>query len=48
MTATMARMARVGAKVDAVSYSVKVVAKVRDDYPELIAGMTGRVQMPAP
>ena len=43
-----AKIARVGAKVDAVSHSVKVVAEVKGDYPELIAGMTGRVQMPAP
>ena len=43
-----AKIARVGAKVDAVSHSVKVVAEVRGDYPELIAGMTGRVQMPQP
>ena len=27
------------------SHSVKVVAEVRGDYPELMAGMVGRVQM---
>jgi len=43
-----AKITRVGAKVDAVSHSVKVVAEIKGDYPELIAGMTGRVQMPSP
>ncbi len=43
-----AKIARISAKVDAVSHSVKVVAEVRGDYPELIVGMTGRVQMPTP
>lgn len=43
-----AKITRIGAKVDAVSHSVKVVAEVKGDTPELIAGMTGRVQMPAP
>ena len=40
-----AKVTRIGAKVDAVSHSVKVVAEVRGDYPELMAGMVGRVQM---
>jgi len=43
-----AKIVRVGAKVDAVSHSVKVVAEVKGDIPELIAGMTGHVQMPNP
>ena len=43
-----ARVVRIGAKVDAVSHSVKVVAELGGDHPELIAGMTGRVQMPTP
>ena len=43
-----AKVSRIGAKVDAVSHSVKVVAEIRGDFPELIAGMTGRVQMPNP
>ena len=43
-----AKISRVGAKVDAVSHSVKVVAEIRGDFPELIAGMTGRVQLPQP
>lgn len=43
-----AKISRVGAKVDSVSRSVKVVAAIRGDYPELMAGMTGRVQMPVP
>lgn len=40
-----AKVTRIGAKVDAVSHSVKVVAEVRGDYPDLMAGMVGRVQM---
>jgi membrane fusion protein (multidrug efflux system) len=43
-----AKIARIGAKVDAVSHSVKVTAEIRGDYPELMAGMTGRAQMTAP
>jgi membrane fusion protein (multidrug efflux system) len=43
-----AKIARIGAKVDAVSHSVKVTAEIRGDFPELMAGMTGRVQMTAP
>jgi len=43
-----AKIVRVGAKVDAVSHSVKVVAEVKGDTPELIAGMTGHVHMPNP
>lgn len=43
-----AKISRIGAKVDAVSHSVKVVAEVTGDYPELMAGMTGHVQMPNP
>ncbi|MBF0393083.1 MAG: efflux RND transporter periplasmic adaptor subunit [Alphaproteobacteria bacterium] len=43
-----ANIARIGAKVDAVSHSVKVTAEIRGDFPELMAGMTGRAQMTAP
>jgi membrane fusion protein (multidrug efflux system) len=43
-----AKIARIGAKVDAVSHSVKVTAEIRGDFPELMAGMTGRAQMTAP
>lgn len=43
-----ARVARVGAKVDAVSHSVKVVAEIIGSHPELMAGMAGRVQRSAP
>jgi len=42
-----ARIIRIGARVDSVSHSIKVVAEVRGEYPELIAGMTGHVQMSA-
>lgn len=42
-----AKIARIGAKVDAVSHSIKVTAEIKGDYPELIAGMTGRLQMAA-
>lgn len=41
-----AKITRIGAKVDAVSHSVKVTAEIRGDAPELMAGMTGRLQMP--
>jgi RND family efflux transporter MFP subunit len=43
-----AKISRIGAKVDAVSHSVKVVAEIRGDYPDLMAGMVGRVQLAAP
>jgi len=43
-----AKVVRIGAKVDAVSHSLKVVAEIAGDHAELMAGMTGRVQMPSP
>ncbi|RAU21120.1 efflux transporter periplasmic adaptor subunit [Paramagnetospirillum kuznetsovii] len=43
-----AKIARIGAKVDAVSHSVKVTAEIRGDYPELMAGMTGRLHLGSP
>lgn len=38
-----ARILRVGAKADPVSQSVKAVAVIDGQYPELIAGMSGRI-----
>lgn len=40
-----AKIARVGAKVDSVSHSVKVIAEITGDAPDLMAGMTGKVRM---
>lgn len=40
-----ARIARLGAKADPVSHSVKVIAEIKGDFPELMAGMTGKVRM---
>ncbi len=39
-----ARFLRIGARVDPVSQSVKVAAAIDGKFPELIAGMSGRVQ----
>lgn len=39
---------RIGAKVDPVSRTVKIVATFAGDRPELIAGMSGSVRVPAP
>lgn len=41
-----ARFIRIGARVDAVSQSVKVAAAIDGRFPELISGMSGRVQVP--
>lgn len=38
-----ARFTRIGARVDPVSQSVKVAAAIDGRFPELIAGMSGRV-----
>ncbi len=43
-----ARYTRIGAKVDPVSQSVKVVAAIDGQFSELIAGMSGRVQATVP
>lgn len=43
-----ARITRIGARVDPVSQSVKVAAAIDGRFPELIAGMSGRVVAPAP
>jgi membrane fusion protein (multidrug efflux system) len=43
-----ARFIRIGARVDPVSQSVKVAAAIDGKFPELIAGMSGRVQITVP
>jgi membrane fusion protein, multidrug efflux system len=43
-----ARVQRIGARVDPVSQSVKLVAAIDGRFPELIAGMSGRVSMGPP
>jgi len=43
-----AKVQRIGARVDPVSQSVKLVATISGKYPELIAGMSGRVILVAP
>ena len=44
-----AKIQRIGARVDPVSQSVKVAAAIDGKFPELIAGMSGKVRLnPAP
>lgn len=43
-----AKFIRVGARVDPVSQSVKLAAAIDGKFPELIAGMSGRVQITPP
>jgi len=43
-----ARFERIGARIDPVSQSVKVAAAIDGRFPELIAGMSGRVMVNAP
>jgi RND family efflux transporter MFP subunit len=43
-----ARLQRTAARVDPVSQSVKSIAVIVGEHPELIAGMSGRVQLTAP
>jgi RND family efflux transporter MFP subunit len=43
-----AKFIRIGARVDPVSQSVKVAAAIDGRFPELIAGMSGRVQVTPP
>jgi membrane fusion protein, multidrug efflux system len=43
-----AKIQRIGAKVDPVSQSVKLSATISGRYPELIAGMSGRVALQPP
>ena len=43
-----AKFTRIGARVDPVSQSVKVAAAINGRFPDLIAGMSGRVQVKLP
>jgi RND family efflux transporter MFP subunit len=43
-----ARVQRIGARVDPVSQSVKLVAAIDGKFPELIAGMSGRINLSPP
>ncbi len=43
-----AKITRIGARVDPVSQSVKAAAVIDGHFPELIAGMSGRVQLVPP
>ena len=43
-----AKFIRIGARIDPVSQSVKVAAAIDGKFPELIAGMSGRVQIQPP
>lgn len=43
-----AKFIRIGARVDPVSQSVKVAAAIDGRFPELVAGMSGRVQITPP
>lgn len=43
-----AKLQRIGARVDPVSQSVKLMATIDGRFPELIAGMSGRVTMTPP
>jgi len=43
-----ARVQRIGARVDPVSQSVKLVATISGSFPELIAGMSGHVNLSPP
>lgn len=43
-----ARFVRIGARVDPVSQSIKVAAAINGAFPELIAGMSGRVLITPP
>jgi RND family efflux transporter MFP subunit len=40
-----AKVARLGAKVDPVSHSVKITGEIDGSFAELIAGMSGRIQI---
>ncbi len=41
-----ARLIRIGARVDAVSQSVKVAGEIDGRFPDLVSGMSGRVRIP--
>ena len=43
-----AKFTRIGARVDPVSQSVKVAAAIHGRFPELMAGMSGKVQITPP
>lgn len=43
-----AKFLRIGARVDPVSQSIKVTAAIDGQFPELIAGMSGRVKVAPP
>ena len=43
-----ARFTRIGARVDPVSQSVKVTARIEGSHPELMPGMSGRIQVTPP
>lgn len=43
-----AKFTRIGARVDPVSQSVKVAAAIHGRFPELMAGMSGKVQITLP
>ena len=43
-----AKVQRVGARVDPVSQSIKIVAAVDGRFPELISGMSGRISLAPP
>lgn len=43
-----ARFVRIGARVDPVSQSIKVAAAIDGKFPELIAGMSGRIEIARP
>jgi RND family efflux transporter MFP subunit len=43
-----AKVSRLGAKIDPLSQSIKVVAEVTGNFPELLSGMSGRVLLSPP
>ena len=43
-----AKFSRIGARVDPSSQSIKVAAAIDGKFPELMAGMSGRVQVKPP
>jgi multidrug efflux pump subunit AcrA (membrane-fusion protein) len=43
-----ARFTRIGARVDPVSQSIKVAATIDGRFPELMAGMSGRIEVSPP
>lgn len=43
-----AKVLRIGARVDPVSQSIKLVAAINGRFPELLSGMSGRIDLAAP